>query len=55
MNKRYLVVSIFFFMASLLCLINLFTSDFQSYTITGSIVFTIVGIGFLRRSFIRHR
>ena len=54
MNKRYLIIALFFFIIAILCLVTLLTTDFQSYALTGTIVSLIIGIGFLHRARERH-
>lgn len=50
MNKRYLIIAVFFFIVSILCLVTLLTTEFQSYALTGTVVTAILGLAFLRRT-----
>lgn len=50
MNKRYLIIAVFFFIIAILCLIILFTKEFQTYAVTGAIVSALIGFAFLRRA-----
>lgn len=50
MEKRDLIIGIIFVIAALYCVFRMATLGVASYTVTGAILFTIVGVGFIKKS-----
>ncbi len=49
-DKRCLIIGICFLIGTLLCVVSMLQGHKDSYFITGAVVFTIAGIGFIRKS-----
>ena len=50
MEKRNFIIGIIFIIAALYCIFRMVTIEVASHTITGVILFTIVGVGFIKKS-----
>ncbi|WP_312353544.1 hypothetical protein [Aminipila sp.] len=50
MDKNSLMIGIAFLIGSAYCILELVTKEFKSFTLTGLILFTLVGIAFIRKS-----
>lgn len=50
MEKKDLIVGIIFILAAIYCVFRMITIDIASYSVTGAILFTIVGVGFIKKS-----
>lgn len=49
-NKRNIAVGIMFIILALVCLSAILRHKYDSYYITGVVIFTIVALGFLKRA-----
>lgn len=50
MDKNSLIIGIVFLLGAGYCLFDLITQGLKSFSITGIILFTLVGIGFIKKS-----
>lgn|GEM_PF-1463931 len=50
LNKRNLIIGIGFLILAILCIIGIINNGVQSYYITGTLLFTIIGIAFVKRA-----
>ena len=50
MEKKNLVAGIAFLFGTVVCVYSLITREFQTLYVTGAVVFTIVGVAFLKRA-----
>ena len=50
MEKKNLIAGIAFLVGTAICVFSLFTREFQTYYVCGAVVFTIVGVAFLKRA-----
>ncbi|MFV0517521.1 MAG: hypothetical protein ACK5MV_08995 [Aminipila sp.] len=49
MDKKSLTVGIIFLLGSAYCLFYLLTKEFESFALTGLIIFALIGLAFIRR------
>ena len=49
-EKKYLLFGILFILAALYCVFRMITIEVASHTITGVVLFTIVGLGFIKKA-----
>ncbi len=49
-EKKYLLFGIIFILAAIYCVFRMVTIEVASHTITGTILFTIVGVGFIKKA-----
>lgn len=50
MDKKNLMVGIAFLAGGAFCLLDIFTKGLKSFTLTGLILLTLVGIAFIKKS-----
>lgn len=50
MDKNSLLIGLAFFVGSAYCLFDILTNNIKSYTITGVILFSLVGAAFIKKS-----
>ncbi len=50
MDKKNLIAGILFLLGALILVIYLLTEQFQTFYVTGIVVFTLVGVAFLKRA-----
>lgn len=49
-DKRKVIIGIIFLLFTVLCIMKWATIGYRTYLLTGAVLFTIVGTGFLRSS-----
>nr|WP_315024668.1 hypothetical protein [uncultured Aminipila sp.] len=50
MDKKSLIIGIAFLLGAAYCILSLVTKKFESYTLTGLFLFTLIGIAFIKKS-----
>lgn len=50
MDKKSLLIGIVFLAGGAFCLSEMFTNGLKSFTLTGLILFTLIGIAFIKKS-----
>lgn len=50
MERKSLIIGVLFFIASAYCGFSLLTKGFESYSLSGLVLFALIGLAFVRRA-----